>query len=195
VGDGCHEDTDAGLSRFGREVVAEMNRVGMVVDVSHTGYKTSLEAMEMSVAPVIISHAYPQKLFQHARNIGDEQIKACARTGGIIGIHGVAMFIGATKKNIVTRMLKGIDYVAQMVGAGHASIGSDYMYLDGSDYAFFHDNQHLYPEGYPSPPWTFLSPEQLPELTEAMLCLGYKDSDIEGILGSNYLRVAQSVWK
>jgi membrane dipeptidase len=93
AGGGCH-DEEVGLTDFGRDVIDEMNRVGMIVDCSHTGYKTTMEAMERSTAPVVFSHSNARALADHGRNIHDEQIKACAATGGVVGINGLNLFLG-----------------------------------------------------------------------------------------------------
>ena len=92
AGGGCH-DTDAGLTAFGRAVISEMNRVGMLIDCSHCSYRTSMEAMELSRAPVIFSHSNARALHDHERNIRDEQARACAATGGVIGIVGLDAFL------------------------------------------------------------------------------------------------------
>ena len=197
VGDGCHEATDCGLSRFGRLVVEEMNRVGMIVDVTHTGYRSSMEAMEISSAPTIFSHSNAKALYDHDRNIRDDQIKACAGTGGLICLNGVGMFLGPdeTPDTLVKSVLRHVDYMVQMVGPEHVGLGSDFMYLEDSDYAFYYKYKFAFPKGYPEPPWHFLQPEQLPELTEGMLRMGYAESDVRGILGSNFVRLAEQVWK
>ena len=93
AGGGCH-DEDIGLTPFGREVIREMNRVGMLVDGSHCGYRTTMQAMEASTAPVIFSHSNARRLCDHERNIWDDQIKACAATGGVIAVTGVGRFLG-----------------------------------------------------------------------------------------------------
>ena len=115
VGGGCHERVDAGLTRFGVELVQEMNRVGVLVDVSHTGYRTSMDVFEVSPGPVIFSHSNPYALFEHGRNIRDDQIKACARSGGVIGIVGCDQFMvdaGPTTEGL----LNMIDYHAEVAG-------------------------------------------------------------------------------
>jgi membrane dipeptidase len=197
VGDGCHERTDSGLSRMGQLVVKEMNRVGMIVDVTHTGYRTSMEAMELSSAPPMFSHSNPRALYDHDRNITDDQIRLCASKGGLICLNGVGMFLGSdvTPENLVERMLRHIDYVVQLVGAGHVGLGSDFMYLEGSNYGFYYKYKFAFPKGYPDPPWHFLQPDQLPQLTEGMLRMGYPVDAIRGILGENFLRLARAVWK
>jgi len=121
VGDGCKERTDCGLSRFGVMVVEEMNRVGMLVDGSHSGNRTTLEACEVSTDPFIFSHSNPQALFDHPRNISDEQIKAAAGTGGVIGINRVGVFLGKNDSTTET-ILRHIDYVVQLVGAEHVGV-------------------------------------------------------------------------
>ena len=94
VGDGCMERTDDGLSRFGVALVQEMNRVGMIVDVTHTGYRTSMDTFEVSEAPVIMSHSNPAAVWDIPRNVKDDQMKACAKSGGVMCINGVGGFMG-----------------------------------------------------------------------------------------------------
>jgi membrane dipeptidase len=188
---GCMEG-NIGLTDFGREVVKEMNRVGMVVDVSHMGYRATLDAFETSTKPVIFSHSNPNGLRQHARNISDEQIQACARTGGVIGINGIGDFLGGTTSELI---VQNIEYVLELVGPEHVGLGLDYVI----------DKQELieYVEGHPDvfPPDKFhdylatVEPEQFPEFTELLYQKGYSEQIISGILGGNFLRVAKETWK
>ncbi len=124
AGGGCH-DTDAGLTAFGRAVIAEMNRVGMLIDCSHCSYQTSMEAMELSRAPVIFSHSNARVLHDHERNIRDEQARACAATGGVIGIVGLDAFL---TKGVATAstMADHIDHFVDLVGPAHVGLGLDY---------------------------------------------------------------------
>ena len=188
---GCMEG-DIGLTDFGRDVVREMNRIGMVVDLTHMGYHATLEACEVSTAPVIFSHSNPNGLREHARNISDEQIKACAKTGGVVGINGIGDFLGGTSSELI---VQNIEYVMNLVGPEHVGIGLDYVV----------DKQELieYVEGHPDifPPdkikdyLSFVEPEQFPEFTELLYQKGYSEQIIRGILGGNFLRVAEQVWK
>ena len=188
---GCMEG-DIGLTDFGKDVIREMNRIGMIVDVSHMGYRASMEAFETSSAPVIFSHSNPRELREHARNISDEQIKVCAQTGGVIGINGIGDFLGGTSSE---RIVEHIEYVMDLVGPEHVGVGLDYVI----------DKQELidYIEGHPDifPPekfsdyLSFVEPEQFPEFTELLYQKGYSEQVIHGILGGNFLRVAQNVWK
>lgn len=91
--DGCHEKRNAGLTDFGRRLIIEMNRVGIILDVTHVGLRSSLEALELTRKPAIFSHSTPKKFAPHDRNITDAQIKACASKGGLICLNGVGLFI------------------------------------------------------------------------------------------------------
>lgn len=195
VADGCHERTDEGLSRFGLELIAEMNRVGMLVDCTHTGYRSTMEAMEASRAPCIFSHSGPRALHDHGRNIRDDQIRACAKSGGVMGMNGVGFFLNSRNEATSDRFVDAIDYVAKLVGPQHVALGIDNVYYMDSMIARWRANPGRYTEGYPEPPWHFVQPEQLPEIVQVMIDRGYDDSSIAGILGGNFLRVAKAVWK
>ena len=188
---GCHDD-DKGLTDFGRAVLAEMNRVGMLVDLSHAGYRTSMELAERSTAPVIFSHANPKALCPHPRNITDEQMRACVQTGGIVGVNGVTRFL-CDPNATAAHLVRAIDWTVQVVGAANVGIGLDYAW-DGP--VFARDPKFWPEEHYPADiKYPYLGPDQLPATTEGLLRLGYGEADIRGILGENFLRVARLVWK
>jgi membrane dipeptidase len=128
AGGGCH-DEDTGLTDFGRAVIAEMYRVGMLVDCSHTAYTTTMEAMEASTAPCIFSHSNPRALWDHERNIWDDQARACAATSGVVGIVGIGIFMGENDTRTTT-LADNIDHYVNLLGPEHVGIGLDYALQD-----------------------------------------------------------------
>nr|WP_053000359.1 membrane dipeptidase [Sphingomonas sp. Y57] len=191
VADGCAEPADAGLSIFGREVVREMNRVGMIVDLSHTGRRSTLEAIEISEHPTIFSHSNAQAVCAHIRNIDDDQIRACAAGGGVIGVVGIGAFIGDPHASSAS-LFRHIDHIAALVGPEHIGLGTDYV----------PNMQELWTairaakdSSWPDPSGTQLyeggcvQPEQLAEVVELMLAHGYSADAVKGILGGNFRRI------
>ena len=150
--DGCHEPRNGGLTAMGRDLVARMDDASVVVDMSHCSQQTSFDAMEAPLKrPPIFSHSNARALSDHERNITDEQIRACAERGGYIGINGVGMFLGADAKSLPATMARHTAHIAEIAGADRVGLGLDFMYLDGSDYAFYHTNKDRFPRGYPPP--------------------------------------------
>lgn len=193
VGGGCH-DEDTGLTSFGREVLREMNRVGMIVDCSHCAYRTTMEAMERSETPVIFSHSNARNLFDHERNIRDDQIKACAARGGVIGVTGVGLFLGTNGAD-PAHVLEHIDYLCQLVGVRHVGIGLDSVLHNQDDESVGASETYWPARQYPNEPMDFVPPEAFPGLIQGMFGRGYSDADIAGILGGNFARLAQQIWK
>jgi membrane dipeptidase len=188
---GCMEG-NIGLTEFGREVIREMNRVGMVVDLSHMSYRATLQACEVSTAPVIFSHSNPSGLRQHARNISDEQIRACAKTGGVVGINGIGDFLGGTSSKLI---VQNIEYVMSLVGPAHVGIGLDYVIDKQELIEYVAGHPDIFPADKMKDYLSFVEPEQFPEFTELLYQKGYSEQIIHGILGGNFMRVAEQVWK
>ena len=194
AGGGCH-DADQGLTAFGRAVIAEMNRVGMLVDCSHSGLRTTLEAMEASSAPVIFSHSCAHAVTPHGRNITDAQIRRCAATGGVVGINGVGLFLGGNDRPL-ERFADHVLHVADIAGPDHVGIALDYSFDTGGIETLLEARADYWPRHeYPGGPVHFVAPGELPQIVEILLRRGCSDAQITGLLGGNFLRVAQQVWK
>ncbi len=195
AGGGCHDD-DCGLTDFGRQVIREMNRVGMIVDCSHTGYKTAMQAIEASEAPVIFSHSNARALCDHERNIPDDLIKAAAGSGGFVGVTGVAKFLGPNGAT-VEHLVEHIDHMVELVGPDHVVISMDSVLLKKGADAPFSRNREYWPESqYPDDGIEgYVRPEDFPSVTQALLDRGYEESHILGILGQNYINLATAIWK
>ena len=197
IAGGCH-DVDLGLTDLGREVVREINRVGMLMDCSHSSRETALEIMEISTRPVIFSHANVQALVDHRRNIDDERIMACARTDGVIGVNGIGLFLGNTLE--IPALIRHIDYLAEHVGTRHIGLGIDYAFDSSnplhSDLPPGERSDKWWPKefGYGGNDIGCIAPEALPQIAEALSKGGYKDADVTAILGGNFLRVAEATW-
>lgn len=195
LGDGCHEPGNAGLSLLGRAFVAEMNRVGMLIDASHAGERTSREMIDASADPVIFSHSSARAVKDHERNITDAQIAACAARGGVIGINGIGAFLADDNRADVAGLVRHIDHIAQLAGAAHVGLGLDVVFYQDFMAKLFDSSPMMASRGYPRPPWGTIEPEDLEPLVAALLARGYSAADVAGILGGNFLRVAASVWK
>ena len=188
--DGCHELRDAGLSAAGRRLVNRMDEVGMIVDLSHCGERTSFDVLEMSSArPPMFSHSNARAIYDHERNVSDAQIRAVAQRGGYIGINGVGMFLGATSSDIPAAMAQHAAHIASIAGPDRVGLGLDFMFLEGSGYDFFHRARERWPKGYPDPPWDFLQPEQFGDLVIELENAGFSNTEVIGVLGGNYLRL------
>jgi len=197
IGGGCYDD-DIPLSPLGRRIVEAINRAGMLMDCSHTGYRTSMDIMAISAAPVIFSHANPRALEDNGRNIKDDQIDACVATGGIVCVNGVGRFLGDPEAR-TPAILRHIDYLVQRIGAERVGIGLDYEYDQGLadappgfDRAWWFPPAHGY--GAAGKNIRIARPEQLLEITLGLLRLGYPEPAIRAILGQNMLALARRVW-
>ena len=196
VGGGCAEKNDSGLSNFGERLVREMQRVGMVVDLSHTGYRTALDTMAMATRPCIFSHSMVDAVQAHFRNINDEQIKACAATGGVIGMSGSGEYIGDASCS-VDGIMRHIDYIADLVGPEHIGVGLDLVFDAEALNNWIRTRPDEWPEqAHPDwPGFSYAAPELLPRLTEALLARAYTEPQVRGMLGENWVRVCKAAWR
>lgn len=194
IGDGILEKNDSGLSAFGCKVIEEMNRVGMLIDMSHGSIKTSLDVIEISKDPIIFSHSNAQGVNPHVRNLTDEQIKAIANKNGVIGINGAGLILGIEKPT-TEKYIEHINYICNLTGSvDNIAIGLDLIYFNEMLEIFFEKSGLNYPKGYLGS-MKGLQPEQIDEIIDTLIRSHYSDKDIKKILGENFLRVISKVWK
>jgi membrane dipeptidase len=198
IGTGCYE-RDGGLSGFGREAIAEMNRVGIMVDLSHVGGNTSEEAILASTKPVCYSHCLPSGLKEHPRNKSDEQLRFIADRGGFIGVTMFPPFLKRGIEATVDDYVEAIDYVINLVGEDCVGIGTDF--TQGYDKGFFdwitHDkgrHRRLTNFGKIINPEGIRTIGEFPNLTAAMEKAGWTESRIRKVMGDNWVRVFREVW-
>jgi membrane dipeptidase len=202
IGNGSTERRDEGISDFGAAIIERMNKVGMAVDVSHCGDRTTLDAFEISKKPVLITHSNCRALVQgHPRCKSDEAIKKVGEAGSVIGITGVRMFVKADEPTTIEHALDHFDHVRKLIGPEHLGVGSD-MDLYGYDAMPPELNKQLR-AGYKGS-YAFREkldieglnhPKRMFDLTEGLLRRKYNDREIEGILGSNFKRVFANIYQ
>ena len=196
AGGGCAEKVDGGLTNFGRLLVAEMERVGMLLDLSHTGRRTAMDALDIVTQPAVFTHSNADAVTPHFRNIEDEQAKACAATGGLVGVSSSNEYLGVETSN-VDAIFRHIDYYVGLLGPDHVGLGFDVVF----DPVALSDWIRTRPDEWPGkddPAWTgftYALPQDAPKVTELMLQHGYDQDSIRKILGGNYMRVCSQVWK
>ncbi|UTW08223.1 dipeptidase [Pseudomonas benzenivorans] len=193
---GCH-DEDTGLTAYGSSILAEMNRLGIIVDASHAGFRTSMDLMEQSQTPVVFSHSNPGAVLNHQRNINDVQIKACAQQGGVIGLNGLGIFLGNNDISPET-MLRHLFYLFDLVGPAHVGLGFDSTPGTEIDLSvILRARPDFWPQGqqYDTPHIGHGGPSCIPDLIKGMQARGLTDGEIAGVLGENFARVASAVWK
>lgn len=199
VGSGCYESEDGGLSDFGREAIAEMNRVGILVDLSHVGAKTSDDAIRESAKPVCYSHCCPQALREHPRNKTDEQLRFIADSGGFVGVTMFPPFLPRGADSSLDDYLDAIEHVINIAGEDSVGIGTDM--TQDHDQAFFewitHDKGYarkLTDFGEIKNPPGFQRLGEFPNLTAAMERRGWPEPRIRKVMGDNWVNLLDTVW-
>jgi len=200
IGSGCTERRDDGLSDFGVAIVQQMNARGMAVDVSHCGDRTTLDAMEVSRKPVLITHSNCRALNPgHPRCKTDEAIVKMAASGGVIGITMIRMFVSGKEPTSLEHVLDHCDHVVKLVGVNHLGVGSDigvdgteptaeeYRRLKSQYHASYGFRDKMYIEG-------LNHHRRLFDLTEGLVRREYSDDAIVGILGGNFKRALSQIW-
>ena len=196
AGGGCLDDDDPGLSAHGRAMLAEMKRVGMVVCCSHTGHRTGRDVMANADNPVIFSHSNASAVWSHYRNIPDELIKACAATGGVVGVNGIGIFLGENDAR-PELVFRHIDHMVQLVGPDHVGLALDYVFDQEELAQFLKAMPNIIPldRSLAGQTMKMAPPEALLPITEMMVAHGYPDGAVAAILGGNWRRVAGQVWR
>lgn len=193
AGSGCYDAEDSGLTAFGRAMVAEMNRVGMMVCVSHTGERTALDAFEASARPVIVSHSNCRAVFDHPRNVSDDLIRRCAAQGGVIGINGLGDFLAPPGADLVAAIVAHIDHAVQLAGPAHVGVSLDYVWDQDELRQFLATMPDLFPNGLPVP-LPLVAPEGWPAIVGGLLARGYREDDLAMLVGGSWRRVAAANW-
>lgn len=206
AGCGCLDTVDTGLTGYGKDLVRKLNEVGMFVDGSHCSPRTGLDLSSLTEAPMIYSHSNFAALWDHPRNISDEQARACAATGGVIGINGVGIFLGCNEPNAraqrVAAMADHIRYGVDLLGIEHIGVSSDYSF-DGQEFNDeIRDNPAAFSESYTAwgplqwtPPEDFLGASDVPSLDDHLTTRGFTPEEREAILHANFTRAAGQVWR
>lgn len=193
-GDGAWENgSRGGLTRLGRQAVREMNRLGIIVDVSHASDQTTWDVLETSERPVIASHSNARAVLDHPRNLSDDMIRAIAGSGGLVGIVAVAGYI-AKGEATIARWVDHLDSIVKLVGIDHVAVGCDF-YKDFAAMGASHDIPAWAPQSTPTPlafegmsGW-----DDLPGLTAELLRRGYAETDLRKIFHQNVFRVMGAV--
>lgn len=199
VGTGCYESRDGGLSDFGHEVIAEMNRLGILCDLSHVGAKTSEDVIKASKKPVAYTHCLPGALKAHPRNKSDEQLRFIVERGGFVGVTMFPPFLRRGTESTVDDYVEAIEYVIQLCGEDQVGFGTDF--TQGYDRKFFewitHDKGYarkLTEFGEIVNPAGIREIKDYPNLTAAMQKRGWKESRIRKVMGENWVRLLKEVW-
>ena len=201
IGSGSTERVDGGVTDYGIKIIEAMNDAGMLIDVSHSGDRTTLDAIELSPRPIAITHSNCRALNNHPRLKTDEAIKKLAAKGGVMGITGVRNFVKDKEPTTIEDIVDHIDHVVKLVGIEHVGIGSD---SDLMGYDHMPKDQYEKLKAAYKASYSFRSridtdgfdhPQKVYDLTEALLRRGYGEANIQAVLGGNFRRLLGATWK
>lgn len=191
LGDGVRErNTSGSLTAFGVAVLRRMQRLGIVVDLAHMSEPGFWHSLEVTDGPVVVSHANSRTVYDHPRNLSDEQVRAIADRRGVVGVHTLPTFTGPGEPTI-DDLVRHVEHLVELAGIEHVAFGGDFVASDGprpGREALFHDPRHAPPtlDGLEEA-------DQLPNLTGALLERGFTDKEVSAVLGANYQRVLREV--
>ena len=204
LGAGCYEDDDAGLTNFGKNVIDEMNRLGMVIDVSHTSERTCFEAIEYSKSPIAVTHANPSSYLNVVRNKSDELLIALAESGGMLGFSLYPLHLEDGSDCTLESFCEMICRTADLIGVEHLGIGSDLCLGWSDDYLEYMRSGTWRPSSsnnasesdvtWPEYPSWFCNLKDFSNISEGLLATGFGTEEVSMIMGANWLRFFEEVW-
>ena len=203
LGNGCYERVDEGITNFGIDAIKIMNEVGILIDLSHVGIVTTMETIDYSEKPIAITHANPKSYHNVPRNKTDEALKLMASKGGIVGVTAIAPFLKKGNASTVEDYVDAISYTVDLVGLDHVGVGTDFTQDQPEEFWRYIGSQQgtkfpstftdvTAPSNYPI---NFETPDKFPVLIDTMGRKGFSSKEITKILGLNWIRVFQEVWK
>ena len=203
LGNGCYERVDEGITNFGIDAIKIMNEVGILIDLSHVGIVTTMETIDYSEKPIAITHANPKSYHNVPRNKTDEALKLMASKGGIVGVTAIAPFLKKGDASTVEDYVDAISYTVDLVGIDHVGVGTDFTQDQPEEFWKYIGSQQgtkfpstftdvTTPANYPI---NFETPDKFPVLIDTMGRKGFSSKEIAKILGLNWIRVFQEVWK
>ena len=203
LGNGCYERVDEGITNFGIDAIKIMNEVGILIDLSHVGIVTTMETIDYSEKPIAITHANPKSYHNVPRNKTDEALKLMASKGGIVGVTAIAPFLKKGNASTVEDYVDAISYTVDLVGLDHVGVGTDFTQDQPEEFWRYIGSQQgtkfpstftdvTTPSNYPI---NFETPDKFPVLIDTMESKGFSSEEVAKILGLNWIRVFQEVWK
>ncbi|MEO0621238.1 MAG: membrane dipeptidase [Pseudomonadota bacterium] len=189
---GCYEAEDPGITRMGREVIAEMNRVGLAIDMSHSGTRSTLEAIELSTRPIAVTHANPSSWLNVPRNMPDAVLRGLAETGGMLGFSLYPHHLAGGSDCTLAGFCEMVARTAEMMGPERLGIGSDLCQgQPDSVVQWMRTGRWSREEGpparFPPQPTWFRDNRDFPGLGEGLRAVGFSEAETAGILGENWL--------
>ena len=198
IGTGCYEKDDAGLTRFGRITIREMNRLGMIVDVSHTSERTCFEAIECSERPIAITHANPLSFHNVVRNKSDDLLVELAKSGGMLGFSLYPLHLAKGTNCTLVEFCSMVARTADLIGVGHLGLGTDLCLDWGDDYLNYmrsgtweNANQQPSSASWPDYPNWFRTPQDLWNVADGLTDVGFSHEEVTKIMGGNWFRFFQ----
>jgi membrane dipeptidase len=206
LGNGCYERRDDGVSNFGVDAIKEMNQLGILIDLSHVGIRTTMETIELSEKPVAFTHANAKSYYDVPRNKTDDALKLLAEKGGVVGSTCITTFLKTRFKSTITDYIDAIEHMVDLIGIDHVGIGTDYTQDQPVEFWTYIASQQgtKYPSTFSNPstkPWEktiypigLETTDKLPLLVPGLVDRGYGTGDIAKLIGGNWMRLFGEVW-